>query len=292
MRRVRVLISLVFVIACAVCAGYVVKVKMVEDSKPPVITCDEDTITISVEDEESALLEGIHAKDNRDGDITDSVRVSSMTHFVNGKRTVTYVVFDKANNVGTLERTVEYSDYTSPRIYMEKPLRFIMNASGELDLSECYTAEDCLDGDITNQVRVLMNENYYYMQEGIHELTLQVNNSAGDVCSIPMELQIAYTDDEDEKEKEYPALSKYIVYTSVNEKIKPTAYLTGISKNGVEYEFEDISSPSKDDIKITSNVDYETPGVYTVEYSYKAAGAKKAVTKLYVVVEEEESGEK
>jgi len=286
MRRLRFLICLVFVIACATCTAYVVKTKMVEDTTAPKMTCDEQSITISVEDGEEALMEGIHAKDNRDGDITDSVRVSSMSHFVKGKRNVTYVVFDKANNVGTLERTVTYSDYTSPKIYLEKPLRFLISASGQLDFSEHYTAEDCLDGDLTNQVRVLMSDNYYGMQEGTHEITLQVNNSAGDVRSIPVELQIIYNDDDDEREKEYPVLSEYIVYTKKGKKIDTSKYLVGVARNGIEYKFEDYLTVSKEDIRVESNVDYSEPGVYTVEYSYKAAGAKRAVTKLYVVVEE------
>lgn len=286
MRRVRFLICLTFVISCAVFAGYMIKTKMVEDSKPPVITCDKDTITVSVEDDETALLKGIKAKDNRDGDITDSVRVSSMSHFVNGKRMVTYVVFDKSNNVGILERTVKYSDYTSPKIYLQKPLRFITNASGNLDFSSHYTAKDVIDGDLTNQVRMLMSDNYYVVQEGIYDITLQVSNSAGDVRSIPMQMQIIYNDDDDERAKEYPVLSKYIVYTSVGKEIDTSKYLKGLSKNGVESGFDELFYVFKDDIRIESNVDYSTPGVYTVDYSYKAEGAKRAVTKLYVVVEE------
>lgn len=291
MRRVRFFISLIFAIACVLFGVYVVKVKMVEDNKPPVIKSETEEITISVKDGEESLLKGITAKDNRDGDLTDAVRVSSMSHFVNGKRTVTYVVFDKANNVGILERTLKYSDYSSPKIYLQKPLRFIINASGDLDFSEYYTAEDVLDGDLTNQVRVLMNDNYYAMQEGIHDVTLQVSNSAGDVCSVPVEMQIIYNDDDDERAKEYPVLSEYIVYTSVGKEINVSEYLTGISRNGVESEFDELSYVSRQDIRIESNVDYSKPGVYTVEYSYKAEGAKKAVTKLYVVVEGNERAE-
>ncbi|MGN1266909.1 MAG: hypothetical protein ACI4UH_03120 [Dorea sp.] len=287
MRRIRSLICFTFVIACVAFAAYIVKTKMVEDSKPPVITCEQEEITVSVEDDESALLKGIKAEDNRDGDITKSVRVSSMSHFINGKRTVTYVVFDKANQVGTLERTVQYSDYTSPKIYLKKPLRFMVTNSDELDFEGCYTAEDCLDGDITSQIRPIIDNNYYGIQEGTFAVILQVSNSAGDVCSVPVEMQIAYTDNEDEREKEYPVLSDYIAYTTVGKKINAKKYLVGISRNNTEYLFEDdLTGVKGDDIKITSNVDYEKPGVYTVEYSYKAAGAPKAVTKLYVVVEE------
>lgn len=287
MRRVRSLICLVFVISVALFVAYNVKSKMVEDNKPPVITCEQDEITVSVEDDESALLEGIKAEDNRDGDITKSVRVSSMSHFINGKRTVTYAVFDKANQVGTLERTVTYSDYTSPKIYLKKPLRFMVTNSDTISFDDYYTAEDCLDGDITSQVRPIMDNNYYGVQEGTFAVTLQVSNSAGDVCSVPVEMQIAYTDDEDERDKEYPVLSDYIAYTTVGKKITPKNFLIGITRNNTEYTFEDgMTGVSADDIKITSNVDYDKAGVYTVEYSYKADGAPKAVTKLYVVVEE------
>ena len=287
MRRVRELICLVFVIACVAFAAFLVKSNMVEDSKPPEITCEEEEITVSVEDDESALLKGIKAEDNRDGDLTDSVRVASMSHFINGKRTVTYAVFDSSNQVGTIQRTVKYSDYTSPKIYLKKPLRFLVTNSDELSFDDYYTAEDCLDGDITSQVRPIVDNNYYGIQEGTFAVTLQVSNSAGDVCSVPVEMQIAYTDDEDEREKEYPVLSDYIAYTTVGKKINPKKYLIGISKNNTEYTFEDgMTGVTADDIKVTSNVDYKTAGVYTVEYSYKAAGAPKAVTKLYVVVEE------
>ena len=285
MRRVRFLISLIFVIACVVFGVYVVKVKMVEDNKPPVIESETEEITISVKDGEEALLKGVTAKDNRDGDITDSVRVSAMSHFMNEKRTVTYVVFDASNNVGILERTLKYSDYSSPKIYLNKPLRFVVNASEDLDFSDYYTAKDVLDGDLTNQVRVLMKDNYYWMQDGIHDVTLQVSNSAGDVCSIPMQIQIIHNNDEDEKAKEYPVLSEYIVYTSVGKEINTSEYLVGVTRNGAEFKFSELSYVSEQDIRIESNVDYSVPGVYTVEYSYKAEGAKKAVTKLYVVVE-------
>lgn len=286
MRRLRGLICLVFVVSGIAATVFFVKSKMVEDNTPPVITSEKEEIEISVEDDESALFEGIKAEDNRDGDLTDSVRISSMSHFINGKRNVTYAVFDKSNQVGTLQRTVTYSDYKSPRIYLKKPLRFLLNNSDEINFEGYFEAEDCLDGDISNQVRPIMDNNYYGVQEGTFEVTLQVSNSAGDVCSVPVEMQIAYTDDEDEQEKEYPVLSKYIVYTKVGKEIKEEKYLEGISRGNTEYSFEDSMTVSESDIKIKSKVDYNKAGVYTVEYSYKASGAPKAVTKLYVVVEE------
>lgn len=112
MKRLKIAVCLMFVVSCAVFAGYNVKSKMIEDHTPPVITCDEDTVTLSVQTEQKeqqeALLKGVKAEDNRDGNLTSSVRIASMSHFIApGKRTISYVVFDKANHVGTLERTVQ-----------------------------------------------------------------------------------------------------------------------------------------------------------------------------------------
>ena len=102
MKRLRMIICLIFAASAALFAGYQVKAKVMEDHTAPMITCEEDMVSVSVKDEYSALLEGVTAKDNKDGDITKSIRISAMSHFINGKRTVTYVVFDMANNIGRL----------------------------------------------------------------------------------------------------------------------------------------------------------------------------------------------
>lgn len=129
MRRLKIAVCLIFVASCVIFAGYTVKSKMLEDHTPPVITCKDKTVTLSVQTDQKkqkkALLKGVKAEDNRDGDLTSSVRIASMSHFIApGKRTITYVVFDKANQAGTLERTVQYEDYTPPKIHLTAPLRY------------------------------------------------------------------------------------------------------------------------------------------------------------------------
>ena len=166
MRRLKIAVCLIFVVSCAIFAGYTVKSKMLEDHTPPVITCKEDSVTLSVQtdqkEQKEALLKGVKAKDNRDGNLTSSIRIASMSHFIApGKRTITYVVFDKANQVGTLERTVQYSDYTSPKIHLTAPLRYSMTEVAKTKLTENMTAEDCLDGDLTSQIRTSMTDNVY-----------------------------------------------------------------------------------------------------------------------------------
>ena len=96
MRRLKIAVCLIFVASCVIFAGYTVKSKMLEDHTPPVITCKDKTVTLSVQTDQKkqkkALLKGVKAEDNRDGDLTSSVRIASMSHFIApGKRTITYV---------------------------------------------------------------------------------------------------------------------------------------------------------------------------------------------------------
>ena len=156
MRRLKIAVCLIFVASCAIFAGYTVKSKMLEDHTSPVITCKDKTVTLSVQTDQKkqkkALLKGVKAEDNRDGDLTSSVRIASMSHFIApGKRTITYVVFDKANQVGTLERTIQYKDYTPPKIHLKAPLRYSTTEVGKANLTENMKAEDCLDGDLTSR---------------------------------------------------------------------------------------------------------------------------------------------
>lgn len=86
MRRLKIAVCLIFVASCVIFVGYTVKSKMLEDHTPPVITCKDKTVTLSVQTDQKkqkkALLKGVKAEDNRDGDLTSSVRIASMSHFI------------------------------------------------------------------------------------------------------------------------------------------------------------------------------------------------------------------
>jgi hypothetical protein len=296
MRRLKIAVCLIFVASCAIFAGYTVKSKMLEDHTPPVITCKDKTVTLSVQTDQKkqkkALLKGVKAEDNRDGDLTSSVRIASMSHFIApGKRTITYVVFDKANQVGTLERTIQYKDYTPPKIHLKAPLRYSTTEVGKANLTENMKAEDCLDGDLTSQIRTSLDDGMYNAAAGIYKVTVQVSNSADDVCSVPLEVTVTESGDRQEQMKEYPALSDYIAYTTVGHKIDPMAYVKGMEMNGTTYTYADDGEAlagTREAISVKSEVDYSKAGVYPVEYSYTAEGSPTAVTKLFVVVQDQE----
>lgn len=313
MRKIRIFIVLIFLLSCAACIGYQVTARTETDTQPPTLTSDSDTIQASISDGDDVLLQGITATDNRDGDITDSVIISSLSHFISpGVRNVSYVVFDSSNLSATLTRTVEYTDYESPKIYLSEPLRYSLNAVSDLDITENMTAEDCLDGNITSQIRYTMSDDsYYYPVAGDYAFTVQVSNSAGDVCSLPLTVTLTDPSDRDESSRWYPVLSDYIVYTTAGTPLDLNSYLTGLLNNNRTYTFgtDDDLLPVRqeldmygdlvtavdemgealhmgmEDVTISDNVNYNEPGIYTVQYSF-TYNEITAVTNLTVVVEE------
>ena len=290
MRKIRMIICGIFAISCVIFLAYMLKTRQLEDHTPPVITCAEDVITVSASADDAELLKGVTAKDDKDGDITDSVRVSGMTHFTDkGKRTITYIVFDEANQAGTAQRTFVYSDYVSPKIYLSEPLRYSLSEGNDAKPAEFMTAQDCLDGDITKQIRITLSDDFFDSLAGDCDITAQVTNSAGDVRAIPLQVTFVDKSNREEGMKYYPTLSEYIVYTKVDQKINLSSYIEGVQKGNAVYSFvEDAAylTFTKSAIDVAHEIDYSTPGTYPVEYSYTTEEGIKAVTRLYVVVEE------
>lgn len=293
MRKLRIAVIIIFIGAAALFAAYQVRTRIEADTEPPVITSDSDSVSVSVEGEESDVFQGLSAEDNVDGDITDDIRVASMSNFTDtGTRNITYVVFDSSNQAATLTRELVYSDYTPPRITLTEPLRFEVNDTEEWETSDflqLFQATDCLDGDITSQIRMNIEGNGYIDGAGTYPITLQVNNSAGDVTSVPVEMTIVDPEDEQENEKYYPVLSQYIVYTKAGQSLSLGDYVTGLQRGNMVYEFDSPDMPEDlagTEVSITDGTDYNTPGTYTAEFSYTPPEGVTATTKMTVVVEE------
>lgn len=266
------------------------KSMMTEDKNPPKILFEETELAISVETAEEGLWEGVTATDEEDGDITDKIQILSSSRLMSGgKRTVKYGVFDNANNLAVAERTVVYVDYVPPRIYLKKPLRYTMDELKSSASEVPAKAIDVFEGDISDKISLVI-ENEYIEQPGIYPIMFQVSSSAGDTCSVVCDLEIIDLSDPNEARKFYPELSEYIVYTKVNQGLDFRTYLKGIASGSECYVFGEASTPANitaNKVAIdTNNVNYQTPGVYKVYYSYTTRGGVKATTILHVVVEE------
>ena len=286
MRRIRLAVVGIFVLSLIAFIVFNIVNRVTTDSTPPVITSESDTVTVSVAAEESELLAGLTATDDEDGDLTGEIMISSMSNFTEpGKRTVSYVVFDASNNASTLTRNLEYTDYTAPQIKLTQPLRYGLNEMEDASLTENMSVQDCLDGDITQQIRSRFNDGAYIALAGEYGITVQVSNSAGDTCSVP--LTVTVTDPAEESGKYYPMLSDYIVYAPVGGYVDLTSLLIGLENSSTQYLFADAnpSAPGGiESVAIGGAVDYNTPGTYTVDYQFTSASGVTGTTKLAVVV--------
>lgn len=291
MRKIQIAVIAFFILSLVALGGFKIWSNLDKDETRPVIECPESSIKVSVKEGEKALLEGLTARDDVDGDLTDAIRISSISHFAEqGKRTVEYVVFDSSNNFATCTRTVQYTDYESPRIYLDAPLRVSLSELDMIDTTSFMRVEDVLDGDISNKIRLSFDNSVYIQEPGFYSVTAQVSNSAGDTVSLPLQMHIVDSGNSEENQKYYPILSDYVIYVKVNEAINLKTYLTGVMRGTQQYEFADDQSSvlniTRDDISIASHVDFSTPGTYTVDYSYTSPSGATGVTKMVVVVEE------
>ena len=72
MKRLRIAILAFFLVVAAVFTYTLVKRRATVDYYAPVIAFDEDVLQVSVSATDADLLAGVTARDNLDGDVTDS----------------------------------------------------------------------------------------------------------------------------------------------------------------------------------------------------------------------------
>lgn len=104
------LLTFALVVGCAALFAVSAILTMAEDKKAPVITIEDKDkeITYRDGDDYAELLDGVTAKDNRDGDVTDQIFVDSITAVSDGTRAIVrYAVIDKSNNVGIKTRVID-----------------------------------------------------------------------------------------------------------------------------------------------------------------------------------------
>lgn len=85
-------------------------VYMTKDRTKPEIHFPKTEMTYASGSDEAKLLKGVTATDNRDGDVTKSLRISSVIpNKDNTEVTVEYTAKDSSNNVRKISRTIPYS---------------------------------------------------------------------------------------------------------------------------------------------------------------------------------------
>ena len=283
MIRLRRFAIYIFVISVLVTAFFGIYRHMTADHQGPILKVDDEEMVCSVKDGDKELLDGVTARDDHDGDVTDRVMVENISNFTgDGKRIVTYVVADSSNHVSRATRTISYKDYAKPQFEVSTAPRFSM---AELDSATDYAkfvkATDLIDGNITKNIKISSVDDYKENEYGgFRDVVFQVSNSAGDTSTLP--ITISYT----ETGAPVVNLSSYVVYLKKNAGFNPGNYMASVEMGNTKYSVADFRETVKGTIDIKNNVNMKEPGVYSVEFAAKAPNGKSSVTYMKVIVKE------
>lgn len=292
MKEIRITVLVLFLLSMAAYLGYRYYEEHTKDLYGPAISFQEESIVVSVSADESELLEGVQAIDDNDGDVTESLMVESISDLIGeGKRIITYVAFDSGTNISKREREIIYSDYTSPRFSASKPLRFVVGEGSNIINS--LMALDCIDGDISDKIRYEEPEFNFGKSEGEYPIEFQVTNSVGDTSRLPVNLIFYYANVPNKDRIPEIVLAEYITYIKRGDSFDARSYIKGVRIGNHEYMFDDFDSGEdnieiklKKDIRITSNLNRELPGIYSIEYALTTEVGFTGITNLIVIVEE------
>lgn len=253
MRLIKVLLIFTLVVVTALYGLTAFTQSISGKNDAPTISCSGDTLELSVKDDASALLAGVTAEDKQDGDLTSEILVSGVSKFLDiGTSTVTYLAFDSDHNVGSLTRTIRYTDYESPRFTITEPL--IYKSNEEIQLLDRISIVDCIDGDITANVRVSSMEST--TTDEVYTSMVQVTNSMGDSAEVT--LPIVWQNNNADRPQ--VVLTDYLVYLSQDSSFNASSYLSYV--NTTE------GRGNRSDVRIEGTVDTATPGTYHVYYTY------------------------
>lgn len=298
MKRLRVVSIVLFLLAAAGCMIYQIKKLQNEDKLGPLITMDKKILEVSVEDGEEKLMYGVAAADTKDGDVSSSLVIENLSKFLEkGRRLVTYAAFDSSHHVSKATREIVYTDYHEPQFYLEQPLRFPM---GTTNLTEFMTVMDCLDGELTDKIKISPEKQITVDKSGEYPLKFQVANSAGDVVYLPVTVELY--DNATYNDTPQISLSDYLVYTEKGKRINPKDYLKEVTVRGQEYQVTDGDETYAQEklditeieqhtvhskrINIMDNVDYSEPGTYEIIYSMISTSGNQGKVRLIVVVQD------
>lgn len=307
MRKFRKIWMVFFAIMTLLFAVYRFMEIKKSDSSGPVIFVGKELVEMSIYDGEEMLLEGVTAVDKKDGDVTSSVIIENISKFYKDNiRTVTYAAFDSDNHISKAIKEVRYTDYKGPRFELSGSLRF--RAGEVVNIEKIVSASDCLDGDLSNKIKITTDTSINNRVTGFYTIKYEVTNSAGDNVVLPIDIEI-YEPVNNEVELN---LDRYLVYYE-GEEIKYKDFLQSVRQGSLEYSFENTATGGTNELDDTvedaeeagmvstseklskslvrvndEEVNTEKPGVYPVYYYFELDEGRytsTAIEVLYVVVE-------
>jgi len=259
MKKKNLLLIALIALTLVVFLGYRALSELRSDTKAPEIRLDTAIPEISVEDPKSALLQGITARDNKDGDVTASLVVERMELLdSDGSLMVSYAAFDSAGNVAKAQREAKYTDYRSPQFTLKTPL--VYNVGANFDVLSNVGATDVIDGDIQHRVRATSLVDHSIAETGIHDVEFRVSNSLGDTVTAVLPVQVR-----DPERQATLTLKEYLVYLPLNASFIPKEYLEEYVRGEDEVDLTQ-GLPKGYTLATEGKVNTQEPGIYPVEY--------------------------
>ena len=291
MHKTRAAVLILFLASALAFGGCLARQKTGKDGKGPEIAMDQSEISVSIHADDAELLSGVTAYDKKDGDVTESLAVEHLSNFVEkGRRKISIVAFDSDNHVTHAERELVYNDYTSPVFSLDGPLRFSVNAD---DLTEGLSVEDCLDGNITDRIRLSYRDEIS-STPGLYGVTYSAANRAGDVTTLPVTVELY--DPAEESGKPQITLSDYLIHLEIGQAFDPETYLESVNVDQMMYEkgedgaLHAVSDAEtilgEDQLSIDNPVDTGSEGVYEATYTVTAEEGQTSSIRLIVCVNE------
>lgn len=262
---------LLFAVTLVAFVAFSIIDKVTTDNSLPVICMEAEELSISVKDKKDALLDGVTATDEKDGDITDKVLVESVSKFIEpGVFNVTYAVADSDNHVSKAVRKVRYTDYTPPEFYMKRAL--VYSVDEDVDIRSAVGARDCIDGDISDKVTVLATD-FVQNTSGVFTVSLQVANSMGHMIYLDVTVHV----EGNKTMAPEIQLKNSLIYIKKGEKPVFEDYIKEVTVNGVLLENYGLL--------VSTNFDSEQEGTYNVHYYITTDDGYEGHSILTVVVE-------
>lgn len=249
------------IVACAaVFFGYRILEQRRADTAAPEIRISEEVLQVSVQDPRTALLQGVTASDDNDGDVTASLIVESVQLTDDdGTVRVVYAAFDRAGNVAKASREVRYTDYQSPRFSLSVPLVF--SQSSIPDVLSVIRAEDTLDGDISHRIRATSLDDSLITATGVHDVEFRVTNSLGQTVKLVFPVEVYTTGTYNAT----LALTDNLIYLDAGSSFDAQRYLKSFTWESQTTGLRPVL-PEGFTVDTTGTVDTSTPGVYSVAY--------------------------
>lgn len=242
------LVAMLFLACAALLAGNVV-VYIGEDRNGPEISVPQEEITYVAGTDTSALLNGVTAQDDRDGDVTDTVTIESI--IPNADQTgasVVYVAKDSKNNVTKETRTIVYSTDANQAAAQAAAEQ----AAADQAAQDQAAAEQAAQGDAAGERAQTTDDG-------------AAQNEAA-IAALSAESPRFY-------------LTQYSVELERGAELNELSYVQDISDD------EDSRDELYQGIRISGEVDTNTPGEYTLEYHVvDSDGNNSNVAQLRVTV--------